>query len=329
MSNFLKYQKEAREEKTICLSKVIKKEKRRNQYTIEFKFGSDVDVSKLKQIVQISQTIPAQISLQIYFRLESDMLIPLQSDPNLQLGALAIDPISYNYRIVRYDKHHNNYIFYFEPIDRPFTPLEVVKNTLEQYHPNLGEQFELFHFNVLKLDNLAIVNEQEVQEYENSIKNSFAVYIQKKQKGRITTLIKSINVQYLQLMGINEEMLQDYVNQTGLLPWCFPNENQKFLKVLQGMFQGAHRELNNSMPAINFNGQQFEVKITPKKFHLYNQDDDSYLSIMYFQQEYNTQLITQNQIISNMNEYFNRKTNIPKPELIECDQIRRCKFRKI
>ncbi|CAK62378.1 unnamed protein product (macronuclear) [Paramecium tetraurelia] len=329
MSNFLKQQKEAREEKTISLSKVIKKEKRRNQYTIEFKFGSDVDVSKLKQIIQISQSIPAQISLHVYFRLESDMLFPLQLDPYLQLGALPIDPILYNYRIVRYDKHQNNYIFYFEPIDRPFTPLEVVKNTLEQYHPNLGQQFELFHFNILKLDNLPISNEKEVQEYENSIKNSFVVYIQKKQKGRITTLIKSINAQYLQLIGINEEMLQDYVNQTGLLPWCFPNENQQFLKILQGMFQGAHRQLKNSMPAINYNGQQFEVNIIPKKFHLYDQEDDSYLSFMYFQQEYNTQIIAQNQITSNMNEYFNRKTKIPQSDEIKYDQTRRCNFRKI
>ncbi|CAD8151115.1 unnamed protein product [Paramecium pentaurelia] len=329
MSNFLKYQKVIREEKIICLSKTIKKEKRKNQYTVEFKFGSDIDVSMLKQIIQVNQQIPAYIPLNITFRLESDILIPLQLDPNLQLGALAIDPISYNYRIIKYDKHQNNYIFYFEPIDRPFTPLQIVKNTLEKYHPSLGEQFELFHLNILKKDKFTIATEQEIQEYENSIKNSFAVYIQKKQKGKITTLIKSINTQYLQLMGINDEMLQDYINQTGLLPWCFCNENQQYMNLIKGMFQGAHQQINSSMPAINFNGQKFEVKITPRKFHIYNQDDDSYIQFMFFQQEYNSQIITQNQIALNMIEYFNLKPKIIKQEIIEDDQIKRCKFRKI
>ncbi|CAD8065426.1 unnamed protein product [Paramecium sonneborni] len=329
MSNFLKNQKNIKEEKTICLSKSIKKEKRKNQYTIEFKFGSDIDVSKLKQIIQVNQQIPSYIPLDITFRLESDIMIPFQWNSNLQLGELAVDPISYNYRIVKYDKQQNNYVFYFEPIDRPFTPLQVVKNTLEKYHPSLGEKFELFHFKLLCKEKIAVATEKEIQEYENSIKNSFAVYIQKKQKGRITTLIKSINCQYLQLMGINEEILQDYINQTGLLPWCFSDENQQFSNLIQGMFQGACQQVNSSLQAINFNGQKFEVIITPKIFHTYNQEDDSYLQFMFFQQEYNQQIMTQNQINQNMFEYFNLKTKIINENIIEDDKIKRCKYRQI
>ncbi|CAD8071692.1 unnamed protein product [Paramecium sonneborni] len=329
MTNFLKNQKFFQEDKTFSLSKSIKKEKRRNQYTIEFKFGSNIDVSKLKQIIQVNQQIPAYIPIDITFRLESDILIPFQWDASLQLGALAIDPISYNYRIVKYDKQQNNYIFYFEPIDRPFTPLQVVKNTLEKYHPSLGEQFELFHYKLLCKDQITVATEQEIQEYENSIKNSFAVYIQKKQKGRITTLIKSINCQYLQLMGINEEILQDYLNQTGLLPWCFSNDNQQFMSLIRGMFQGACQQVNSSMQAINFNGQKFEVKITPKIFHTYNQEDDSYIQFMFFQQEYNYQIMSQNQIAQNMSEYFNLKPKIIKQDMIEDDISKRCKYRKI
>ncbi|CAD8156814.1 unnamed protein product [Paramecium pentaurelia] len=329
MSNFLYNQKLGKEEKIICSSKSIKKEKRRNQYTIEFKFGSDIDVTKLKQVIQINQQIPAYIPLNITFRLESDILIPIQLDSNLQLGALSIDPISYNYRIVQYVKHHNNYLFYFEPIDRPFTPLQIVKTTLEKYHPSLGELFESFHFNMLKKNKFTVSTEEEIKEYENSIKNSFAVYIQKKQKGKITTLIKSINAQYLQLMGINDQILQDYINQTGLLPWCFSNDHQQFISQIRGMFQGAHQQIKSSIQAINYNGQLFQVNITPKIFHTYNQEDDSYLQFMYFQQEYNSQIMTQNQIGQNMIEYFNLKSKMVKQDIIENDQIRRCKYRTI
>ncbi|CAK91557.1 unnamed protein product (macronuclear) [Paramecium tetraurelia] len=329
MSNFLFNHKTGKEEKIICITKPIRKEKRRNQYTIEFKFGSDIDVSKLKQVIQINQQIPAYIPLSLTFRLESDIFIPIQFDPNLQLGALSIDPISFNYRIVRYDKHHNNYIFHFEPIDRPFTPHQVVKTTLEKYHPSLGELFEAYHFNLLKKEKITVSTEEEIKEYENSIRHSFAVYIQKKQKGIITTLMKSINTQYLQLMGINDQIFQDYINQTGLLPWCLSTDNNQFQNLITGMFQGAHQQINYTIQALNYNGQQFEVKITPKVFHIYNQEDDSYLQFMFFEQEYNSQIMTQNQIDQNMIEYFNQRSKIVKMDFIENDYTKRCKYRKL
>jgi hypothetical protein len=58
--------------------------------------------------------------------------MPLFIGSESTLGSLAIDPHSFNYRIIRYDKMNGNHIFHFEPIDRPYTPYELIKDALSK-----------------------------------------------------------------------------------------------------------------------------------------------------------------------------------------------------
>lgn len=77
-----------------------------------------------------------------------------------------------------------------------------------------------------------------IENFEKSIDKPYSLYISRYKNGRITTLAKILNEKYLKLMGVNHEILYDYVTQTGLLPWFYSNNNEKWnetvIEVLTG-----------------------------------------------------------------------------------------------
>ncbi|CAD8065863.1 unnamed protein product [Paramecium sonneborni] len=328
MSSILQHQKRVQEEKKELVTKQIKKEKRKNQYTLEFQFGSNIDMSMLKQIQQFSQVLPPSIPQNIVFRLNSNIQIPQLTCRDYQLGNLSIDPHSFNYKVIRYDKCKNTHVFYFEPIERQYTPMTIIKEIFGKKNEQLAKIFNNLHNNKLNIEKYNIVNENELEEFERLITTAYSLYISKYKNGVITSIARGMNEQYLKLIGINEAIIYDYLSSTGCLPWPYKqNENTQWDSDLLQLF--SCDESNNSITgqAINYNGNLFPVILTQFNYYLYNETEQSYTQYKYYVYEYNLKWSNDNQIHQNYLNYFNKRLDYL--ESINPNSIKRCKYKFI
>ncbi|CAD8048578.1 unnamed protein product [Paramecium sonneborni] len=330
MSSSLTIQKAINKEKTVELYKQIQKKKRRNQYTVEFNFGSNIDVTKLKEIVVINQNIPHCIPQNIIFRLNSNIQFPVTVESQYQLGYLNIDPHSYNYKIARYDKQNSYHIFNLEPIHRPFTSFEIIKEVLMKEGAQLFEGFEQFHKKNSDITKYKIVNETQLLDFEHKIQGPVTLYIQKNKNGIITTIARIMNDDYLQMLGIDEEMLKDYIFQTGMLPQSFAGDgNIRWSQTLAQIFQCNASMTFGQLMLINYQGQKFPVYLRSQNFHLFNQDDNSYTEYLYYFYDVESKWINKRLIEQNSIDYFNKKTLIINEDTDQLECQRRCRFRKL
>ena len=141
MSLISKNYKEIVDECNNLQKKKISKPKRRNQYTIEFKFGSNTNNENLKNTIQVKLQLPPSIPEKIVVRLQSNVQFPVEFNQQYVFGSLSVDPHSYNYKVNRIDKKDNLTIFTLESIDNPFTPFENLFKKLLQCNPRLAKSF--------------------------------------------------------------------------------------------------------------------------------------------------------------------------------------------
>ncbi|CAD8052066.1 unnamed protein product [Paramecium sonneborni] len=330
MSHFLTVQKTINQEKTVELSKQIQKKKRKNQYTVEFKFGSNIDVSKLKEIIVINQNIPHCIPQNIVFRLNSNIQFPVTVESQYQLGFLNIDPHSYNYKVARYDKYNSYHIFNLEPIHRPFTSFETIKDVLMKEGEQLFEGFEQFHTKNTDITKYEIVNEAKLLEFEHNIKGPVTLYIQKNKNGIITTTARVMNDAYLQMIGIDEEMLNDYVFQTGMLPQSLAGDgNIRWSQTLAQIFKSNASQSFGQLMLVNYQGQKFPVHLKSQNFYLFNQDDHSYTEYIYYSYDVDSKWMNKRYIEENSLDYFNKKTLNNNEDTDQLEYQKRCRFRKL
>ncbi|CAD8043655.1 unnamed protein product [Paramecium primaurelia] len=330
MSSFLTIQKTINKEKNEELSKQIQKKKRKNQYTLEFNFGSNIDVTQLKEIIVITQNIPQFIHQNIVFRLNSNIQFPVMIDSQYQLGFLNIDPHSYNYKVARYDKYNSYHIFNLEPIHRAFTSLEIIKEVLMKEEIQLFECFEQFHNKNTDISKYNIVNETKLVEFEKNIQCPFTLYIQNNKNGIVTTTARVMNDAYLQMIGINEEMLKDYVFKTGMLPQSFAgDENSRWSQTLAQIFKSNASLTFGQLMLVNYQGQKFPVQLQSQNFYLFNQDDNTYTEYLYYYYNVEQKWINSKQIEENSLDYFNRKSVNNNEDTNEVEYQKRCKYRKL
>ncbi|CAD8142023.1 unnamed protein product [Paramecium octaurelia] len=330
MSSFLNVQKTINQEKNVALSKQIQKKKRKNQYTVEFKFGSSIDVTQLKEIIVINQNIPQCIPQNIIFRLNSNIQFPKIVESQYQLGFLNIDPHSYNYKVARYDKYNSYHIFNLEPIQRTYTSFEILKEALLKEETDLFESFEQFHKKNTDISKYKIVNETKLIEFELNIQGPFTLYIQKNKNGIITTSARVMNDAYLQMIGVNEEIIKDYVFQTGMLPQSFAGDgNSRWSQTLAQIFKCNAAMMFGQLMLVNYQGQRFPVFMKSQNFYLFNEDDNSYTEYIYYFYEVDQRWINMKQIEENSLDYFNRKSVSNNEDTNELEYQKRCGFRKL
>ncbi|CAK90715.1 unnamed protein product (macronuclear) [Paramecium tetraurelia] len=330
MSSFMNVQKTINQEKNVALSKQIYKKKRKNQYTVEFKFGSNIDVTQLKEIIVINQNIPQCIPQNIIFRLNSNIQFPKIVESQYQLGFLNIDPHSYNYKVARYDKYNSYHIFNLEPIQRPYTSFEIIKEALIKEEADLFEGFEQFHQKNTDISKYNIVTEAKLIEFEHTIQGPFTLYIQQNKNGIIATSARVMNDAYLQMIGVNEEIIKDYVFQTGMLPQSFAGDgNSRWSQTVAQIFKCNAAMMFGQLILVNYQGQRFPVLMKSKNFYLFNEDDNSYTEYLYYFYEVDQRWVNMKQIEENSLDYFNRKSVNSNEDTDEVEYQKRCGFRKL
>ncbi|CAK55822.1 unnamed protein product (macronuclear) [Paramecium tetraurelia] len=330
MSSFLTIQKAINKEKSEQLSKQAQKKRRKNQYSVDFEFGSNVDVTLLKEILVITQNIPQYVPEKIIFRLNSNIQFPIIVDSEQQLGFLNIDPHSYNYKVARYNKQNNYHIFNLEPIQREFTSLEKIKEILMKEEEQLFESFEQFHNKNTDISKYNVVTESKLIEFERSIQVPFTLYIQKNQNGIVTTSARIMNDAYLQMVGVNEEMLKDYVFKTGMIPYSFTGDgNYKWSQTLAQIFKSNASQAFGELTIVNYQGQKFPARLYSQNFHIFDQDDNSYSEYLYYFYDVEQRWMNQNQIDENCLDYFNRRSININEDTNEVEYQKRCKYRQL
>ncbi|CAD8144982.1 unnamed protein product [Paramecium pentaurelia] len=328
MSLILQNQQKKNEEKKELIAKTIRKQKRKNQYTVEFPFGSKIDLSILKSISKISQILPPSIPSNIVFRLNSNIQIPQSFNQDYQLGCLSIDPHSFNYKVIRYDKCQNFHIFHFEPIERQYTPASVIKDLFDKQNTRLGQVFDNLHSTKLNTEKFKVVSEQVIDEFEKKISSAYSLYISKYKDGTISTVARVMNDQYLKMIGINETMIYDYITSTGCLPWPYQQtqDNQWDYNLLV-LFTCNEKQVPIQGQAVNYNGNLFPVFLNQYNYYLYNEQEQSYTQFQYYIYEYNEKWSNDKQIRQNYLNYYNKRLDTL--EQMDPNIIKRCKYKTL
>jgi len=114
------------DEMKLLKKKTIQKPKRKNQYTTEFRFGSETKMSNLQKSVLATVSIPKTLQSLFKFRLNSNLQIPGVYKAEDRLGDLSIDPFSFNYSVIRIDERQHTIILTLEPQNLPTVPFESV-----------------------------------------------------------------------------------------------------------------------------------------------------------------------------------------------------------
>lgn len=91
---------------------------------------------------------------------------------------MQIDPHSYNYKVIRYDKKNSFHILNLESIHRPTTSLETIIEILKKEgNDSLIEGLVLFHKKNIDIHKYNLVSEEKLVEHEKSINGPMTLYI--------------------------------------------------------------------------------------------------------------------------------------------------------
>ncbi|TNV73698.1 hypothetical protein FGO68_gene8273 [Halteria grandinella] len=327
------------QEYQLLIQKHISKPKQKNQFTKKDDFAEEFKKKKIKQkdqefvVVQIG--LPKTIKSNNIFRLHSNVQFPRNANSCYQLGDLNIDFYSYNYKIVRLDRRDNLTIVTYDPIDRPFMPVETVKEMLGKGDERLLQTFEKLHKKKLDVNQYQILDQQALLAFENSITKPFIAYVSKVEKDRVVTKHRIMNHLYLAYQGINEEMLIHYAQETGLMtiPFYF-SENDYNTQHLSNFFLlNTYNNNVNNMILTNYRGEKFPIQVTFHSLYTYDPEEQCYYEHLFFIWDVEKKYLSKQKILENYQDYFNLKslpsfTTLPTlPDITELEE-KRCGFKK-
>ncbi|CAK94788.1 unnamed protein product (macronuclear) [Paramecium tetraurelia] len=320
-----------REEWRQLMKKKIKKTKRKNQYTIPYKFDDDIQKSQQKDdSLLIVQNIPTTIPNYNVFRLKTNIQFSLNINKDHSLGSLFMDPHSNNYKIVRIDKRKNLFILTLDQIDRPITPTEVLYSIFRDRNSELAQAFMQYNSRNLDPKNFKLRTMQEMLEFEYQIKGKpYAVYVNIYKDGIWKTFQKIYSQEILQVQGISEDMLYHYCNETNLIPIsAYFDENDEQLNVCYKIFKGIVGQQSIKREYMNYNGEQFTASLTVQSFFIYDEEKDVLFDYTYFVTDCDKKWLSQERVKKNELDYFNIKPNSCSTEESSYQEpLRRCGFK--
>ncbi|CAK94753.1 unnamed protein product (macronuclear) [Paramecium tetraurelia] len=308
MSIIAKNYQEIVEESSCLQKKTIRKPKRRNQYTVDFKFGSNVSTDKLRSYVEAYFKIPASVAEKQVIRLFSNIQFPNDFNQQAKLGNLSVDPHSYNYKVIRIDKKNKLTIFTLETIDNPFTPFEQFFQKIQTCNPRLALSFQAFNQRNLDVNTYKQTKEQFIEDFEAQLDQPFTCYLYKLKNGVCSTIQRVINDKFMDLLGISYMMLEDHVLSTNILPFStYIDPYDDVCEILSGLFEGNLKQDIRTREVMNYNGQIFHARVQNKSFFTYNEEEDAYYEYAYYIYDCDPRWLTTQRVMRNQEEYFNEK----------------------
>ncbi|CAK60632.1 unnamed protein product (macronuclear) [Paramecium tetraurelia] len=145
---------------------------------------------------------------------------------------------------------------------------------------------------------LEIITEKNRNQFQNTIKNPYECWNFQFTQGRLVGIIKKMNYDFLRLMGINEEILDVYIQNENQIPMCC--DIQQFIRLRDGIYY------NSSL--INFQGEIFESQIEIKKFLQTNSCVQISNYFIYFIYNCDRSKLNVNKIENNYLTYFQQST---------------------
>ncbi|CAK60353.1 unnamed protein product (macronuclear) [Paramecium tetraurelia] len=320
-----------REEWRQLLKKRIKKNKRKNQYTIPYKFDDDTQNAKQKNdSLLIVQNIPTTIPNNNVFRLKSNIQFSLNINKDNSLGSLFVDPHSNNYKIARIDKRKNLIILTLDQIDRPITPPEVLYSIFKDRNQKLAQTF--MKYNNRNLDPTKFIPSkiQEMVDFEQKIQGKpYAVYVNIYKDGIWKTFQKIFNLEQLRILAISEEMFFHYCNETQLIPIsAFYDQNDQQLNVFYKTFKGIVGQQPIKRQYMNYNGDQFTATLLVQGFFIKDEEKNLFFEYTYFVTECDQKWLAQERVKQNELDYFNiRPISYSTEESFYEEPLKRCGFK--
>ncbi|CAD8044007.1 unnamed protein product [Paramecium primaurelia] len=215
------------------------------------------------------------------------------------LGALLIDKFLMKGKILerKYDNESVEYkLSFFD------------QNTGFQGRHNLQDDEMMNFYNRLPYE---VINQNNRNIFEENINKPYECLNFLFIDGQLVGIKKKMNFDFLRMMGINEEILEDYIQKEDLLPIC--RDISKFVKQSEGIFY------NSSL--INFQGGIFSSQIEIKKFIQSDSSQEISNQYIYFIYNCDRCLLNVNKLERNFLSYF-RLQELPLPQQISIHKSR-------
>ncbi|CAK94868.1 unnamed protein product (macronuclear) [Paramecium tetraurelia] len=319
----------------ILTKKSIYKKKQKNQYTKEDKFQEKYTQQKEQNILKLVNFLEVRLykslKLDNIFRLKSNVQIPRNADNQYQIGQLNNDFYCYNYKINRIDKNGSMITVTFDPIQRCFSPVENVIQILGRGNEQLKESLEKLHYKKLDSSQYLMIKEHDLFNFENTIDKPCTGYISKVVGDQVMTQYRFMNELYLNLMGINSEMLIHHAMETGNIPIpLYFSEDNCGEQYLSNFFTlNTFNQSINQLQACNYNGQKFPAKITFHNYYYYNQTEQCFYEYLFFIWDIDKQWMSKQRVQENYLDYFNLKNDPASLTQIYYNSEQRCGYRDI
>ncbi|CAD8046283.1 unnamed protein product [Paramecium sonneborni] len=198
------------------------------------------------------------------------------------LGALFIDNFLMKGKILerQYENHSVEYKLSF------FT-----QNTGIYSRDNL-EYDKMMHF--YKLLRYEMITENNRNTYEGKINRPYECFNFLFIDGKLDGIKKKMNYDLLRIMGINEEMIDDYIQKENQLPIFW--DISKFVNINDGIYYNSN--------LINFQGEIFTSQIQIKRFIQSNSSQKISNQFLYFIYNCDRSQLNVNKIEKNFLSYF-------------------------
>ncbi|KAM3133301.1 hypothetical protein pb186bvf_014594 [Paramecium bursaria] len=309
MSLVMKFSNTLLEEKRSLSKKKIQKEKHKNQYSNQWKLLSQDTSTQYQEKPLFSFVLmPSKLQTIRILKFQSDIQVPVTQIEDQNLGDLDIDAFSFNYRIIRMDKWENTLSFTLQPYERFISTIDVIDRIFGSQAPYIAMNFRKYHERYNMISQTKLSTQQEIDEFEANIQCAFDCRLQKIVDYQCITVARTMNQKYLDLLGINQEMLYDYMQETQCLPSLifFDGNDTEFLQLNRCLEQ--LRYIQDFRPELkNYQGQIFQGKVTVKSFFLFDEEDKCFYDVMYWLYDCDEKWMNKNNVKKNYCEYFNLK----------------------
>ncbi|CAD8142617.1 unnamed protein product [Paramecium octaurelia] len=202
------------------------------------------------------------------------------------LGALLIDKLLKMSSII--ERKHDNESFECR--------LSFFNYNTEVQNEYFLEYDQMMHF--YERLPFEMITENNRNSFQNTIEKPYECWNFQFIQGRLVGILKKMNYDFLRLMGINEEILDDYIQKESQIPICC--DIQQFIQLRDGIYY------NSSL--INFQGEIFESQIEIKKFLQTNSCQQISNYYIYFIYNCDRSQLNVNKIEKNYFTYFQQST---------------------
>ncbi|CAD8054159.1 unnamed protein product [Paramecium sonneborni] len=284
--------------------KAITKQKRK---TLQTKKKSE---QSLKQAYQNQQILKQQTYSISQIKNIGQQISSIQCNQR-PLGRLFIDEFTMNYMIQE------------RKITPEFVECKLQPTNFFDDENELPKIIGFYSHELLQFQNSFPVQTQQLNErkkFENSLCSPYERISISSQNSKLIKISKKWNYDFLRMMGINQQIIDDYISNNNLLPKCWD----------QCKIFSINGESYFTTNIINYQGEKFVSNVQIKRFIEYNQNASIREQVIYAIFQCERQFLSVQKIQANFQHYFNLQQIPPDCyfSIHKSKIVKRCSFRK-